>query len=303
LPALAALSAAIGFLPASALSSSASANTLGFGYELIDLDRADSITPTISFLYTVRTPWHIAQEDATGYMPKKGLPSREYSFERDFMKHVIPIATAFAISSLLSANAMAIDIPVIVEPDQIHDNTYTPPPYRADDGFHHLAAGDTFDLDYTFNQPITIKDSFIPSDESIHIVVENAAHVEHPVVTPGTVINYVFTLTGATGAFTGTSFSDTLPAPGNGGAIELHNNDVEITNGTMSFRDLHLKLSVVAGNLNFSTVTLGVDADNVSSVPEPHTYMLLLGGMAVIALVRRNLAWRESRTKAPVTLC
>lgn len=237
-------------------------------------------------------------------MPKKGLPSREYSFERDFMKHVIPIAMAFAISSLLSASAMAIDIPVIVEPDQIHDNTYTPPPYQADVDIH-VPAGATFDLNYTFNQPITIRDTgLFPSDESIHIVLEKPGPPgQPPLVTPGTVINYVFTLTGATGTFTDTSFSRTLPAPGNGGAIELHDNDVEITNGAMSFSDLHLKLSVVAGELAFTKVTLGVDADNVSSVPEPHTYMLLLGGMAVIALVRRNLAWRESRTKAPVMLC
>lgn len=199
------------------------------------------------------------------------------------------IVASLVISAVFSGNAEAIDIPVTIDQSQIEDNifsndVYRPPSYLSDTDIT-LSAGESFQLNYIFNQPVTISDTFFSSDESIHILLEKPGPAgQPPVVTPGTVINYEFIFTGVSGESAATTFSGTLPGIGSGGEISLER-FVEITDGTMSFSDLHLNLSVMSDSLTFTKVTLGVDADQVTSVPEPASYVLMFTGLAFIGIV------------------
>jgi hypothetical protein len=80
-------------------------------------------------------------------------------------------------------------------------------------------------------------------------------------------------------------------ATGSGGELFL-NRDVNITNGSMSFSDVHLALTVTSGQITFSEISVGVDADQVTLVSEPPTYALLLAGVGFF-----GLPWLRRRTR------
>lgn len=220
------------------------------------------------------------------------------------------IIMTLIISSLFSGRAAAIEFVferdnfVHIDPN-IHitgGNLFTPPPFSVGTGgdSEQLVSGESWDLNYTFDTPIRLEDTgSFNFRESFHISIDNQSGVGETLIEEGTKVNYVFELTGASGAggdggpiSPTISISDvitTADLSGNGLKVEgLH----QITNSSMTFDDLHLRLMVDTGALTFRQVFLGVDADKVSA-PEPASYMLIL---AVLALVR-FVAVKQKRLK------
>jgi hypothetical protein len=155
-----------------------------------------------------------------------------------------------------------------------------------------VTPGSPFTLDLILSTPIQLADTGIfSSDESIHITIERPQPPTGSggVDAPGTTGTYTFTLTNPTGSHANPlSFTGPLLPSASGGAIAFSDTDVEITNGSMTFGDVHVTITATTGAYTFSRVTVGVDADSVSMVPEPETYAMLVAGLGFIGFVSRR---------------
>ncbi|MFN7730511.1 MAG: PEP-CTERM sorting domain-containing protein [Pirellula sp.] len=154
-----------------------------------------------------------------------------------------------------------------------------------------LAPGHSLNFNVIFQEPhyVELSDTWVPSDESIHIEFGNLRGSDF-----GTTFTYRFWFTGITGDFPGPGTPAT-PITGTGNVLDGVNLNLELTNSSFRFTDLHAEITIDDGLLlgSVAEVRLGVDSDEIVSTPEPASMAIFGIGVAGF-IVRGRMARRKS---------
>lgn len=153
-------------------------------------------------------------------------------------------------------------------------------------GVELIGPGDSLILNLNFDKKLKLNDGFFNGNESLKVGVISAAI---PGGAPRTV-DIEFTFTGVMGGPLLNNPVTFTNVPYNIAGHLNFDQSVDLINGGMvSFGDLHVKIT--NNNTNTWAVTgaqVGVDADTVSVVPEPSTYLLMGTGLAMICFLRKR---------------
>ena len=175
--------------------------------------------------------------------------------------------------------------------NQIEDNTFSNDVWRSgllDLGkIITLEPDDVFQFNITFDARLQLSDGSVNGDESIHIVVDGEGGVGGA---PDNKADFEFLFTGAQGGpFLVNPVTGTVTQNGLNGNVN-HAQDIDLINGgTVTFTDLHLKLTNKnSTNWSFDKVNVGVDSDNISVIPVPAGLSLLASALAALALLKRG---------------
>lgn len=149
---------------------------------------------------------------------------------------------------------------------------------------------------------VQIDDGFFDGSESIHIGVDGEGGTG---AAPNNKADFSLLFTGVEGGLlknpiTSADLGQITINPINGNASFDKSVNL-ISGGVLRFRDIHLTITNRNVNIwQFDKISIGVDGDKVTQVPEPASYAMLLVGLGVIlALHRRRLLVNAKEVSLP----
>ncbi len=153
-----------------------------------------------------------------------------------------------------------------------------------------------FEFNINLNGLVNITDTSFNSDESYHLKLSGVS------ATSGILYLLKTTayLTNNGSTIPGTQTDWTIPItanlPGGGSTLDSVFNVNLIPPGTQTFNDIHFKIEILpnplaaGSSLQWSSASIGVDADTITSIPEPLTMLGSAAAVGFVAAFKRRLA-------------